>query len=38
MTIPINDTHEAELSVYDGPKKLKMVNPEVNLLTDFSKM
>ena len=37
-TIPINDTYEAELSVYDGLKKPKMVNLEINLLTDFSKI
>ena len=37
-TIPINDAYEAELSVYDGLKKSKMVNLEINLLTDFSKM
>ena len=38
MSILINDTYEAELSVYDGPRKQKMVNPEINLQTDFSKM
>ena len=38
MTILINNTYEAELSVYDGLKKQKMVNPEINLPTDFSKM
>ena len=37
-TTPINDAYEAELSVYDGLKKPKMVNLEINLLTDFSKM
>ena len=38
MTIPINDTYQAELSVHDVPKKPKMVNSEINLPTDFSKM
>ena len=38
MVIPINDTYAAELSGYDDSKKLKMVNPEINLLTDFSRM
>ena len=36
MTIPNNDKYE--LLVYDGPKKPEMVNPEINLLTDVSKM
>lgn len=38
MVIPINDTYATELSVYDDSKKWEMVNPEVNLLTDFSRM
>ena len=38
MTIPINDTYQAELSVRDVPKKPKMVNSDINLPTDFSKM
>ena len=38
MVILINDTYEAELSIFDGSKKLKMVNPEIFLPTDFSKM
>lgn len=38
MVIPINDTYATELSVYDDSKKWEKVNPEVNLLTDFSRM
>ena len=38
MVIPINDTYATELSVYDDSKKWEMVNPDVNLLTDFSRM
>ena len=36
-TFPINDIYEAESSVYDGPKKPKMVNLEINVPTDVSK-
>ena len=35
MAIPINDTYEGDLLDYDGPKKPRMVNPEIALLTIF---
>lgn len=38
MTIPNNDKYEADILVYDGPKKPEMVKPEINLLTDVSKV
>lgn len=38
MAISINDTYEGDLLDYDGPKKIKMVNPEIALLTIFSSL
>ena len=38
MTIPNNDKYEADILVCDGPKKPEMVKPEINLLTDVSKV
>ena len=38
MTSPIVDAYDAVLSVYDGPKKPRMVCPESNLPKEIAKM